>query len=35
MFLQNPEDLIAYNSSLKGFGMRVDNQLKLKDFYYE
>lgn len=35
VFLQNPEDLIAYNSNLKGFGMRVDNQLKLKDFYYE
>ena len=35
VFLQVPEDLIAYNVKLQGFGMTVDSQLKLKDFYYE
>ena len=35
VFLQVPEDLIAYNADLQGFGMTVDSQLKLKDFYYE
>lgn len=34
VFLQAPEDLIAYNSKIKGFGVYDDGQLKLKDFYF-
>ncbi|MEG2929957.1 MAG: ABC transporter substrate-binding protein [Oscillospiraceae bacterium] len=34
VFLQCPENLIAYNSNLKNFGLYVDGQLKIPEFQF-